>query len=342
MIEVRTKPYAFVIMPFAESFSHVYESIIKPAVEICGIDCVRADEDSQGHIHSQMLHRIYESEVVIADITGLNPNVFYELGVAHSCGSKTVVICETSELSRVPFDIAPYRVFSYEFRERDREIRFQETINKLVGEILNILSDQTTGIPNPVQDYLASQSPIHSSQSLYIDELDSGTEEQLLQSAQQEIVYYGITANAFSDLMISIIESRMTSTPLDIQLCLLDPNASDCWDFIYHLREGKPLERSQLDDYREEDLFTQRRAIRRLGIISDHLDEISLRVGYYSKPPVFWAYLVDGQRLAVGHLAAVRLSSRNMPVSILVKSDRTTQRLYSYYQGILETVKFAE
>ena len=76
-------------------------------VESCGIECVRADEDSQGHIHSQMLQRIYESIVAVADIRGLNANVFYELGVAHSSGCKTVVICDGDGLDRVPFDIAP-------------------------------------------------------------------------------------------------------------------------------------------------------------------------------------------------------------------------------------------
>jgi hypothetical protein len=154
MKDPRDKRFAFVIMPFAAAFDAVYQKLIRPAVESCGIKCVRADEDSQGQIHGQMLQRLYESSVVVADISGFNANVFYELGVTHSSGCKTVVICEANSLAKVPFDIAPYRVLAYRRPEQDGSVFDANTIQALRAEISTVLADRLQGIRNPVQDYL--------------------------------------------------------------------------------------------------------------------------------------------------------------------------------------------
>ncbi|MBE0685619.1 MAG: hypothetical protein IH585_06430, partial [Anaerolineaceae bacterium] len=167
--------YAFVIMPFAKKYDPVYQRIIKPAVELCEIKCKRADEDSQGHIHQQMLEKIFEANVIIADISSFNPNVFYELGVAHSNGSKTIMICDIENLDKVPFDIAPFRVLSYQNPEVN--LKIDETIRSLSNEILRVINYENEGIINPVQDYKNSQSPVRSSTSLFINELTASAEE---------------------------------------------------------------------------------------------------------------------------------------------------------------------
>ena len=74
----------FVIMPFAQSFDEVYETI-REALESpdLNLHCRRADElEGGGHIMEDVLKQIGEAEIVIADLTGRNPNVFYELGIA--------------------------------------------------------------------------------------------------------------------------------------------------------------------------------------------------------------------------------------------------------------------
>ena len=55
---------------------------------------------------------IIDADIIIADLTSKNPNVFYELGIAHSIGNKTVMTCQKEE--KLPFDIANYRVIFYE------------------------------------------------------------------------------------------------------------------------------------------------------------------------------------------------------------------------------------
>src|SRR6185295_4116869 len=75
----------FVLMPFSDEFDEVYETI-REAVESPELNftCERADDlRGAGHIMESVLKGIGESEIVIADLTNRNPNVFYELGIAH-------------------------------------------------------------------------------------------------------------------------------------------------------------------------------------------------------------------------------------------------------------------
>ena len=58
------------------------------------------------------MREICEADVIVAGLSGLNPNVFYELGVSHALTNKTVMI--TRDIKRVPFDIVSYRVIPYE------------------------------------------------------------------------------------------------------------------------------------------------------------------------------------------------------------------------------------
>jgi hypothetical protein len=82
----------FVIMQIGAKDSHerkradeIYNFIISPAVKAAGLEPYRADLDfSPGAITPKMLSELLAARIVIADLTGRNPNVFYELGIAHS------------------------------------------------------------------------------------------------------------------------------------------------------------------------------------------------------------------------------------------------------------------
>src|ERR1700756_2787292 len=74
----------FVIMPFDPVFNEIYETI-REAMEgpELSFNCSRADDlQGGGHIIEDILREIAEAEIVVADLTGRNPNVFYELGIA--------------------------------------------------------------------------------------------------------------------------------------------------------------------------------------------------------------------------------------------------------------------
>src|SRR5215471_308431 len=133
----------FVIMPFGEKsnvdgqtidFDKIYHHLIKNTVEGMGIACVRCDEiDEAGWIHSKMFEHIFESDVAIADITSLNPNVLYELGVRHALAESVTVILRR-EGTAIPFNIHGFKVIDYD--DRDIE-KVEEAKKKLVDFIKN-------------------------------------------------------------------------------------------------------------------------------------------------------------------------------------------------------------
>lgn len=103
----------FVIMPFAGAFNTVYERVIRPAVEQIGLACIRADEVfSKPQITHDIWKQIRSCRVVVAELTGRNPNVLYELGLAHAIG-KPVVIMTRNEAD-VPFDLKALRYLFYD------------------------------------------------------------------------------------------------------------------------------------------------------------------------------------------------------------------------------------
>jgi hypothetical protein len=101
---MNVKPFAFVIMPFDESFDDTYNLGIKPACEAAGYYCERLDEQI---FEETMLARIYnqiaKADLIIADMTGKNPNVFYETGFAHALEKR--VILATKDEADIPFDL---------------------------------------------------------------------------------------------------------------------------------------------------------------------------------------------------------------------------------------------
>ena len=116
-------PPCFVIMPFNRKpvgpteldFDDVYAKLIAPAITRAGFRPVRGDEIRQpGEIIRQIAPHIAQDELVVVDITGLNPNVMYELGMRHTLRpSMTVIIRADIAPPAVPFNIGPLRVISY-------------------------------------------------------------------------------------------------------------------------------------------------------------------------------------------------------------------------------------
>lgn len=103
----------FIIMPLAEVFRPVYENAILAAAANCNITCKRGDDFfSSAEIMDEVWSAIVGSELCIADCTGRNPNVFYELGIAHTLGRPCILIAQS--VHDIPFDIQHRRAIIYE------------------------------------------------------------------------------------------------------------------------------------------------------------------------------------------------------------------------------------
>ncbi len=99
-------------MPFAGSFDGVWETIIRPTVQQIGDTCTRADDVFKpGPIIADVLDSIRKADYLIADLTSRNPNVFYELGVAHELGKPVILLTQSAD--DVPFDVKHQRYIEY-------------------------------------------------------------------------------------------------------------------------------------------------------------------------------------------------------------------------------------
>jgi nucleoside 2-deoxyribosyltransferase len=105
-------PYAFVLIPFNPSFRDVYELGIKNIIEALGMRCERVDEiEFNDSILAQIYKGIQRADIVIADMTGRNPNVFYEVGYAHALHKEVVLL--TQDASDIPFDLKGHNHIVY-------------------------------------------------------------------------------------------------------------------------------------------------------------------------------------------------------------------------------------
>ena len=100
----------FVMMPFAEPIGGYYKKIYEPAIEKAGLKPVRADNEifGTGKIMDQVWSGINSAKVLVAELTTRNPNVFYELGIAHALRKPVVLV--SSNDKDVPFDLHHIRV----------------------------------------------------------------------------------------------------------------------------------------------------------------------------------------------------------------------------------------
>jgi hypothetical protein len=112
--KVKTGDTCFVMMPFADPLGSYYEKIYKPAVEKAGLIPIRADNEifATGKIIDQIWAGINAAKVLIAELTSRNPNVFYELGLAHALQKPVVLVSSNEE--DVPFDLHHIRVIYYD------------------------------------------------------------------------------------------------------------------------------------------------------------------------------------------------------------------------------------
>jgi hypoxanthine phosphoribosyltransferase len=134
----------------------IYRDIIRAAIEkkfgskSNGADgpivpvMLQIDEVSPGAITHDMIRNIAKSDLVIVDITGANPNVFYELGVRHTLSpSATILMCQVDH--EIPFDIGSYSCVKYE----PKLDGIQEAIEKLIDAL-----DRVYSPPESPQDSL--------------------------------------------------------------------------------------------------------------------------------------------------------------------------------------------
>ncbi len=159
----------FVLMPFRQDLYAVYETI-KAVCLIHGMVCQRADDIySDGIIIEDIWTNICEAHIIIADATGSNPNVFYEMGLAHAIRKPVIILAQS--IADIPFDLRHRRMIPYKVDCLDLLAqRLTKTIGSLKWSppeikqwIATDKEDIKIGISSPTGGAVVDKTPIEAS-----------------------------------------------------------------------------------------------------------------------------------------------------------------------------------
>ena len=125
------RPQAFVVMQFSSPYNEVYSDVIKAVCDDEEIRVTCIDEQSgPGLIIEDISRAIQEAKLVIADISPVNANVFYEVGFAHALNKPTILLAEKG--TKLPFDVSSFRTLFYENSIAGKK-KFEEDCESIFG-----------------------------------------------------------------------------------------------------------------------------------------------------------------------------------------------------------------
>lgn len=280
----------FVLMPFKGEFERVYEFVYRSVCRENNIHCYRVDENSgPGSITEEIIKGIDEADIIIADLTGQNPNVFYELGVANYSGNKTIMT--TQEIEKLPFDIRSYRVLPYSLGDAEL-IRLKNSLNNAIKGLINVPQPPN----NPVQVYLAKKfSSVNPAKkipftSFNFDAVQPYLKEAILDSMRNKarretkIQSLGVSLayswQTLRDLLEEELPRKPDSKKLILEISMLDYN----WHKFSTLNVKWIA--SNRTFYIELDEFLDR-----------HAHQIEFKLSTYRYTPNWHGHLVDGEQL---------------------------------------------
>ena len=164
------KPYCFVITSFGEkenlndiklkqtaginrsaqkiNFGRIYDELVKPAIVLAGLEpLIESEEKSGGNIHKTMYEKIILCEFCVADLTNLNVNVYYELGMRYAVKPFTTIPIIASAHSQLVFDVAPNRTFIYQVDNDFNLSDKQNDIKRLADRLQEAKKKRSTDSP---------------------------------------------------------------------------------------------------------------------------------------------------------------------------------------------------
>lgn len=125
----------FVLMPFHEGLTAIFDDHITKTCKSLNLTVKRADDIyGSSEIIGDIWELIANAKIIIADCTRKNPNVFYELGIAHTLGKDVIIITQSSK--DIPFDISHIRYIKYEYTPRGMS-EFEKTLTEFITEEIN-------------------------------------------------------------------------------------------------------------------------------------------------------------------------------------------------------------
>lgn len=141
----------FVVSPIGDERSEtrinadkLFKYIISPVCENCGFEAVRVDQiNDSDSITQTIIDKLLSSELVIADISGHNPNVFYEMGY-RKCTDRPIIHLKKKGES-IPFDVNTVRTFEYDLTDLDNVEETKKRLEQTIGTFSFEIQDNTLG-----------------------------------------------------------------------------------------------------------------------------------------------------------------------------------------------------
>lgn len=186
----------FVIMPFGKKkvgkknvdFDNIYSDIFEPAIKKANLpeggqlEPKRTDVDQfASSISQDMFEYIMYSRIAFTDISGFNPNVFYELGIRHGTQESGTVIFRQSGIA-IPFDIKSIKVFDYEFDTKKKIANSRALITRVLTNSL-----QRNRLDSPVRQALKAQRHAMPGQEAPTPDQDRQAEESRFAGDQKQL-----------------------------------------------------------------------------------------------------------------------------------------------------------
>jgi hypothetical protein len=135
-----------------ERSDKVFEFLLKPILNELGYDAIRADMiNHPGSITLQVVEHLVNDELIIADLTGCNPNVLYELAVRHTIGKPFIQIMNSNE--KLPFDIGQNRTIFFDHNELASTEKFKKSLREQIASV----EKDPDNVSDPVSNFLALQ-----------------------------------------------------------------------------------------------------------------------------------------------------------------------------------------
>src|SRR5437667_1459632 len=141
--------HVFVAMPFGNKegidFNKIYSDLIKPALESVGFEVFRADEEMRaGDIRTDMFQELLLADLVVADLSIDNPNVWYELGVRHALRARGVIQIQCQR-EHMPFDVYVDRTLRYHIKDGAPDLAHLEADRKALAEFATTTMNASYG-----------------------------------------------------------------------------------------------------------------------------------------------------------------------------------------------------
>lgn len=159
-------PVCFMIMPYGTKptqaepgrgpaeidFNALWDRGYVPTIKALGYEPIRADQDTGAMIASQMLERIYFADLVLADMTIPNGNVYYEVGIRHA-SQQTGCVLLAADWSKPLFDVAQMRTIRYPLSEGSITEHTAKAFRAAIGDSITMLRDGSSPMHQSIPGY---------------------------------------------------------------------------------------------------------------------------------------------------------------------------------------------